>query len=106
MDLSKLSDALLEVFCALSFVVCGVVVGFCLGGLLGPRLFGHGGQGLEEIGFMLNGAILGACLGAAAAAAALKLPRLRRQRIATSALALAAMTALFTAIAVKHFNAW
>ena len=55
----KLSVALLEAFCALGFVVCGVVLGFCFGGLIGPRLFSHGGQGLEEIGAMLNGAILG-----------------------------------------------
>ena len=52
---SKLSIALLEAFCALGFVVCGVV---------------------------------------------------RRQRFATSALALAALTALFTAIVVQRFGAW
>jgi len=107
MDLSKLSVALLEAFCALSFVVCGVVVGFCLGGLVAPRFLGHGGQGLEEIGMMFNGAILGAGLGIAlAVVAALRLPRERRQRFATSALALAAVTALFTAIAIKRFHLW
>jgi hypothetical protein len=107
MDSSKLSIALLEVFCALGFVVGGVVMGFCFGGLIGPRLFSHGGQGLEEIGAMLNGAILGAALGVAAAVAAIfRLPRPRRQRFATGALALAALTALFTAVAVQRFGAW
>lgn len=104
---SKLSIALLEAFCALGFVVCGVVLGFCFGGLIGPRLMDHGGQGLAEVGAMLNGAILGATLGVLTAAAALfGLSRARRQRLATSALALAALTALFTAIVVQRFGAW
>jgi peptidoglycan/LPS O-acetylase OafA/YrhL len=104
---SKLSVALLEAFCALGFVVCGVVLGFCFGGLIGPRLMNHGGQGLAEIGAMLNGAILGTVLGALAAVAAFfKASRSRRQRLATSALALAALTALFTALVVQRFNGW
>ncbi len=107
MESSKLSVALLEAFCALGFVVGGVVVGFCFWGLIGPRLFGHGGQGLEEIGAMLNGAIVGAVLGVIGALAALfRLPRDRRQRFATSALALAALTALFTAVVVQRFGGW
>ena len=107
MDARKLSVALLEVFCALGFVVCGVVLGFCFGGLIGPRLFRHGGQGLAEIGAMLNGAILGTVLGFGSAVAAFfRLSRPRRQRLATSALALAAVTALFTAIMVQRFDAW
>ncbi len=107
MDPRRFSVALLEAFCALGFVVCGVVLGFCFGGLIGPRLFGHGGQGLEEIGAMFNGAILGAVLGLGAATAAwFRLSRERRQRLATGALALAAVTALFTAIVVQRFNAW
>jgi hypothetical protein len=107
MDSSKLSSLLLEVFCALGFVVCGVVVGFCFGGLIGPRLLGHGGQGLAEVGAMLNGAILGALLGVLAAVVALRrLSRARRQRFATGALALGALTALFTAMVVQHFSAW
>jgi hypothetical protein len=103
---SKLSVALLEAFCALGFVVCGVVLGFCFGGLIGPRLMNHGGQGLVEIGAMLNGAILGTLLGALAAVAAFKTSRSRRQRLATSALALAALTALFTGLVVQRFNGW
>ena len=107
MDSWKVSVALLEVFCALGFVVGGVVLGFCFGGLIGPRLFGRGGQGLEEIGAMLNGAILGAVLGIAAALAAIfRLSRARRQRFATSAMALAALTALFTAVVVQRFGGW
>jgi hypothetical protein len=107
MDSSKLSIALLELFCALGFVVCGVVLGFCFGGLLGPRLWGHAGQGLAEVGSMLNGAIAGAALGVLAAVAAVtRLSRARRQRFATSALALGALTALFTAVAVQHFDVW
>jgi hypothetical protein len=107
MDSSKLSIALLEAFCALGFVVCGVVLGFCFGGLIGPRLVSHGGQGLAEVGAMLNGAIVGAALGTVAAISAFfGLPRPRRQRFATSALALAALTALFTAVAVQRFGAW
>jgi len=105
MDSSKLSIALLEVFCALGFVVCGVVLGFCFGGLLGPRLVDHGGQGLAEVGAMLNGAIVGTLLGAlAAVGAAFRLSRERRQRLATSALALAALTALFTGMALQRFG--
>lgn len=107
MDSSKLSVALLEAFCALGFVVCGVVLGFCFGGLIGPRLVDHGGQGLAEVGSMLNGAILGTALGVLAAAVAFwRLSRARRQRVATSALALAALTALFTAFMVQRFGAW
>jgi hypothetical protein len=104
---SKLSIALLEAFCALGFVVCGVVLGFCFGGLIGARLVNHGGQGLAEVGAMLNGAILGTLLGVAAAVTAFfRVSRARRQRLATSALALAAVTALFTAVAVQRFGAW
>ena len=29
--------------------VCGVVLGFCFGGLIGPRLLNHGGQGLALV---------------------------------------------------------
>lgn len=104
---SKLSVALLEAFCALGFVVCGVVLGFCFGGLIGPRLMNHGGQGLAEIGAMLNGAILGTLLGALAAVVAFfRTSRSRRQRLATSALALAALTALFTGLVVQRFDGW
>jgi hypothetical protein len=107
MNSTKVSIALLEAFCALGFVVCGVVLGFCFGGLLGPRLVSHGGQGLAEVGAMLNGAIFGTTLGVAAAAVAFfRLSRARRQRFATSALALAALTALFTAMAVQRFGVW
>lgn len=107
MDPSKLSVALLEAFCALGFVVCGVVLGFCFGGLIGPRLMHHAGQGFSEIGAMLNGAIIGTAGGLLAAIAAFfKLQLARRQRLATSALALAAVTALFTAVMVQRFDAW
>jgi|SRR4051812_48197471 hypothetical protein len=104
MGSSKLSVALLEVFCALGFVVCGVVLGFSFGGLILPRLFSLGGPGLAA-GRLLNGAIGGSVLGVAAAVAAIwRLPRARRQRFATSALALAALTALFTAVVVQRFE--
>jgi hypothetical protein len=107
MNHAKVSIALLEAFCALGFVVGGLVLGFCFGGLIGPRLVHHSGQGLAEIGAMLNGAILGTVLGLLAAGAALLwLSRPRRQRLATGALALAAVTALFTAIMVQRFGAW
>ena len=103
----KLSVALLEVFCALGFVVCGVVLGFSFGGLLLPRLFSHGGPVLAEAGALLDGAILGTLLGVVAAVLALlRLSRASRQRLATSALALAALTALFTGLVVQHFSAW
>jgi hypothetical protein len=103
---SKLSALLLEVFCALGFVVCGVVLGF-FGGVIGPRLTSHSGQGFEEIGAMLNGAIVGTLLGVLAAAAAFfRMSQERRQRLATSALALAALTALFTGLVVQRFNGW
>src|SRR5258706_3990966 len=103
----KLSVALLEVFGAMGFVVCGVVIGFSFGGLILPRLFSHGGQSSTEVGALLNGAVLGSALGATAAVLAiLRLSRARRQRFATSALALAALTALFTGLVVQHFNVW
>jgi len=102
----KLSIALLEVFCALGFVVCGVVLGFSFGGLILPRLFSRG-PGVTEVAALFNGAILGTVLGVAAAVLAiLRLSRARRQRLATSALALAAVTALFTGLMVQHFSAW
>jgi hypothetical protein len=107
MSPAKLSDMLLEAFCALSFVAGGLVVGFCFGGLIGPRLFHHGGQGLAEIGAMFNGAIVGTFLGILGAVCARQwLPRARRQRVATSVLALGAVTALFTAVMVQRFGAW
>jgi hypothetical protein len=107
MEPSKLSIVLLETFCALGFVVCGVVLGFSFGGLIGPRLIHDAGQGLAEIGAMLNGAILGTAFGLLAAVAAFfRLSRPHRQRLATSALALAALTALFTAVMVQRFDAW
>jgi hypothetical protein len=107
MDPSRLSLALLDAFCALGFVVCGVVLGFCFVGLIGPRLMHHSGQGLAEIGGMQSGAIIGAVLGSGSAVAAFYwLTRPRRQRLATSALALAALTALFTAVVVQRFDAW
>ncbi len=107
MNSTKVSIALLEAFCALGFVVCGVVLGFCFGGLIGPRLVSHDEQGLVAVHAMLNGAVLGTTLGVLAAAAAFfRLSRARRQRFATSALALAALTALFTAMVVQRFGAW
>lgn len=106
MSPSKLSEALLEAFCALSFVAGGLVLGFCFGGLIGPRLL-HRGQGLAEIGAMLNGAIVGTFLGVLSAVCARQwLTSVRRQRFATSALALAALTAFFTAVVVQRFGAW
>jgi len=105
MDSWKLSVALLEAFCALGFVVCGLVLGFCFVGLLGPRLVSSGGLLHSEA--MLNGAIAGTVLGIAAAALAIwRLSRVRRQRFATGALALAALTALFTAMVVQRFGAF
>jgi hypothetical protein len=105
MDSWKLSVALLEAFCALGFVVCGLVLGFCFVGLLVPRLVSPGG--LLHSDAMLEGAIAGTALGVVAAVAAiLRLSRLRRQRFATSALALAAVTALFTAMVVQRFGAF
>jgi hypothetical protein len=104
MDSWKLSVALLEAFCALGFVVCGLVLGFCFLGFIGPQLLSPGG--LLQGSAMLRGAIIGAVLGVVAAVAAIvRLPRLRRQRFATSALALAALTALFTAMALQRFGA-
>jgi len=103
----KLSVALLEVFCALGFVVCGVVLGFSFRGLILPHLFSHGGPVLAEVGALLHGAIWGTVLGVVAAVLAiLRLSRARRQRLATSALALAALTALFTGLVLQHFSAW
>lgn len=105
MDSWKLSVALLEAFCALGFVVCGLVLGFCFLGFIGPQLLSPGG--LLQGSAMLRGAIIGALLGVIVAVAAiLRLSRVRRQRFATSALALAALTALFTAMALQRFGAW
>lgn len=107
MDPSKLSIALFEASCALGFLACGVVLGFCFGGLIGPRLMHQAGAGLAQMGAMLHGTILGGVLGSSVAVAAFfRLPRARRQRLATSALALAALTALFTAVMVQRFDAW
>jgi hypothetical protein len=45
---------------------CSGVLGFCLGGLLGPRLFGSGGgHGLAELGYLFGGAALGLLAGIA-----------------------------------------
>ncbi len=104
---SKLSIALLEVFCGLSFVVGGVVLGFCAGWLGSPLAYPHDAQGLMRGMAVLCGAIVGALLGISGAGVAyFRLSRGRRQRVATSVLALAALTALFTGVAVQHFNYW
>jgi hypothetical protein len=102
---SKLSVALLEVFCALAFVVCGTLLGLCFIGLIGPRLMHRGGHGSEELEAMLGGAIAGTLLGVLAALLALfGASRPRRQRLATGALALAALTALFSALVLQRFG--
>lgn len=104
---SKLSVALLELFCALGFIVGGLVLGLCCIGLIGPLLVHHGGADLEELGAMLSGAIGGTLLGALAALAALfGASRPRRQRLATLALALAALTALFTGLVMQRFGGY
>ncbi len=104
---SKLSIALLEVFCGLSFVVSGVVLGFSVGWLGSPLFYPRDEQGLMRGLAVLCGAIVGALLGISGAGVAyFRLSRARRQRVATSVLALAALTALFTAVAVQHFNYW
>jgi hypothetical protein len=103
---SKLISLFVELLCFASFVACGLVVGFCAGGLFGPALFGRGGQGLEELGFMFNGAILGAGAGLVFALAALRFPPSRRKRLAVTAVAIGAASAGLTAIAVNVFNAW
>jgi hypothetical protein len=103
---SKLVSAFVELSCFASFVACGLVVGFCAGGLFGPALFGRGGQGLEELGFMFNGAILGAGAGLLVALFALRLPRERRRRLGVLAVVLGGSTAAVTALAVNLFNAW
>ena len=95
-----------ELLCFTSFVLCGLVVGFCAGGLFGPALFGRGGQGLEELGFMFNGAILGAGAGLLVALFALRSPRERRRRLAVIAVVIGTATAGLTALAVNLFNAW
>ena len=104
---SKLSIALLEIFCGLSFVVCGVVLGFCVGWLGSPLVFPHDEQGLMRGLAVMSGAVVGTLLGISAALLVyFRLVRERRQRVATTVLALAALTALFTAVAVQHFNYW
>lgn len=103
MDSWKLSVALLEAFCALGFVVGGLVLGFCFVGFIGPQLLSPGG--LLEGRAMVRGAIVGTLVGVGAAVVAvLRLSRVRRQRFATSALALAALTALFTGMALQRFG--
>ncbi len=105
-EMKKVVTVLIELLCFASFVACGVVVGFCAGGLFGPRLLGRGGQGLEELGFMFNGAILGALAGAVTGLFTLRLPRNRRRNLAVLAVGIGASSAGLTALAVKLFNAW
>jgi hypothetical protein len=104
--MNKAVSFLVEVLCFASFVGCGLVVGFCAGGLFGPRLFGRGGQGLEELGFMFNGAILGAGAGVITALLTLRMQRVRRRNLAVLAVLVGASSAALTALAVKLFNAW
>jgi uncharacterized membrane protein YeaQ/YmgE (transglycosylase-associated protein family) len=104
---SKLSVWLLEVFCGLSFVVGGVVLGFCAGWLGSPLIFRHDDMGLMRGLAVLSGAVVGALVGITVAAAAyFGFSREQRQHGATIALALAASTAMFTAVAAQHFNYW
>ena len=104
MDSSKWSIALLEASCALGFVACGVVLGFCFGGLLGPLLVN---PDVQSVAALRGSAAVGTLFGAAAAVAAyFRLSRARRQWLATNALALAAVTAFFTAVVVQRFATW
>lgn len=46
------------------FAAVGLVAGFCLGGHLGPHLFGSlGGHGLGDLGYLFGGALLGLVAG-------------------------------------------
>ncbi len=74
---SKLISLFVELLCFASFVACGLVVGFCAGRLF-VALFRPRRTELEELGFMFNGAILGAGAGLVFALAALRAVAARR----------------------------
>lgn len=95
-----------DLLCGLLLFASGVVLGFCLGGWLGPLLFWSNG-GLEELGFLFNGAILGGGSGVLVFLVTLRtLARPRRLRLSLGALGVAAVGAFATWGAVALFDAW
>lgn len=100
--------ALLSIFFAAWLAAVGLVIGFCLGGLLGPRLFGSmGGHGLGDIGYLFNGALLGILVGTILGGrGALVWTPQQQKRVAAWAGLAGVVTAGVTAFLVNVFHAW
>ena len=101
-----------RVFLSILFVAwlaaAGLVIGFCLGGLLGPRLFGsQGGHGLGDLAYLFGGAIFGSVVGLAFGIgyAARSTPQQQARVAAWTGLA-GVLVAGATAVLVNVFHAW
>jgi hypothetical protein len=106
--MTRPQQVLLSLLFAAWLSAAGLVIGFCLGGLLGPRLFGTmGGHGLGDLGYLFNGALLGILVGAIVGGRGALVWTPRQQgRVAAWAGLAGAVTAGGTAVLVKVFHAW
>lgn len=101
-------DRLLALLFALWLGAAGVVIGFCLGGLVGPRIFGDlGGHGLGNLAHLFRGAIFGGILGLLVGIRGVLRWTSRQRGRAALWIGLAALVcAGITALLVDNFGAW
>ncbi|APR88426.1 hypothetical protein A7982_13775 [Minicystis rosea] len=104
----RLRPALNSIFFVAWLAAAGLVVGFCLGGLLGNRLFGSlGGHGLGDLGYLFGGALLGMVGGMAVGVhGVMAWPPRRQLQVAGWAALGAAVLAGVTAVVVNAFGGW
>ena len=86
----------------------GVVIGFCLVGLLGPRIFGSlGGHGLGDLGYLFGGAAVGAVVGVLVGVrGSIAWTPQQHARVATWAGLAGLVVAGVTTLLVNSFGAW
>ena len=99
---------LLSIFFVAWLAAAGLVIGFCLGGLLGPRIFGsQGGHGLGDLAYLFGGAILGGVIGLAFGIGYTSRSTLQQQgRVGAWTGLAGGVIAGVTAVLVNVFHAW
>jgi hypothetical protein len=99
---------LLSILFVAWLAAAGLVIGFCLGGLLGPRLFGsQGGHGLGDLMYLFYGAIFGAVVGLALGIRGVSgLTPQQQARVAAWTGLAGVVFAGVTAVLVNVFHAW
>lgn len=107
-DTSRLQRTALSILFVAWLGAAGLVIGFCAGGFFGPPLFGSkGGHGLGDIGYLFEGAFLGAILGMLAGVYGVRSwPPKRQSRAALWAGGAAAIVVGTTWVIVNFFGGW